>query len=166
MIKDNLNSVNKARVEVNAIESIENVIKTYRQNVQLNVKLCKNKLAEVKKMGSYASANFTRTINKLVEKCDQVAEIPHKESRFLGFGDDVYEMTLSQFSEFKKNLEAIKTVGNQSKNLSDERMNIEKNIVIAVDDYQKAVQLEMKWDDLNATFTKIVASFNSAIANG
>jgi hypothetical protein len=44
-------------------------------------------------------------------------------------------------------------------------MDIEKNIVMAVDDYQKTVQLEIKWDDLNDTFTKIVASFNSAIAN-
>ncbi len=165
LILKHLNSVNKARVEVNAIESIENVIKTYRQNVQLNVKLCKNKLAEVKKLGSSISANFMQTVNNLAKNCDQVAGIPHEETRWLGIADNVYEMSLIQYSEFKKKLDAIKTIGNQSKKLSDKRMDIEKNIVMAVDDYQKTVQLEIKWDDLNDTFTKIVASFNSAIAN-
>lgn len=154
-----LNSVNKARVEVNAIESIRNIMKKYKRYVHLDVERCRDLASSVRGEGSNTSALFTRSVNSLIKKCETVGDIPSFKSHF--FSADVYEMTSSEHADFEKGLDNIKDISKKSKELYEKRMEIEKDIVNRSKDYQDKIQLELKWDDLISIFEKHVQLFNS-----
>ena len=154
-----LNSVNKARVEVNAIESIRKVMKKYKSDVHTAVENCRNLYLSASDDGSKKSAQFTRSVNNLIKKCEIVGDIPSYKEHF--FTANVYEMTYSEYTSFKDGLTNIKNISQKSKDLYEERMDIENDIVSRLKEFQDKVQLEKKWDDLISIFEKYVQLFNS-----
>ncbi len=165
LILEYLNSVSKARVEVNAIKTLEKVVDSYRQKAHDEVEKSKGVLARAKSDGNEAMRIFSQTVDELKRACDDVAEMPSRKEHGLIWKETVFEMTPSGFSEFKEKLELVKEISKRSEVISNARTEFEQEIVKSVDDCQKAVQLEMKWEKLSDTFRKIVASFNSTVAN-
>ena len=158
-----LNSVNKARVEVDAIESIKRVLDSYKQGIHSEIEQYKSQIEYARIEGEKTSSIFTQTMYELIRKCDQVSKMPQRESRFLGFGDDVYSMSLSRFSEFDSNLKKISEISKTSKELYEKRMEIENKIAIRSKEFREKIQLENKWDDLISIFESYVREFNSTI---
>lgn len=165
LILEYLNSVSKARVEVNAIKTLEKVVDSYRQKAHDEVEKSKGVLARARSDGNEAMRIFSQTVDELKRACDDVAEMPNRKEHGLIWKETVFEMTPSGFSEFKEKLELVKEISKRSEVISNARTEFEQEIVKSVDDCQKAVQLEIKWEKLSDTFRKIVASFNSTVAN-
>lgn len=165
LILEYLNSVSKARVEVNAIKTLEKVVDSYRQKAHDEVEKSKGVLARARSDGNEAMRIFSQTVDELKRACDDVAEMPNRKEHGLIWKETGFEMTPSGFSEFKEKLELVKEISKRSEVISNARTEFEQEIVKSVDDCQKAVQLEIKWEKLSDTFRKIVASFNSTVAN-
>ena len=155
-----LNSVNKARVEVNAIESIWSIMDKYKSDIHSKVVSCKSLAESARGAGSNTSAQFTRSVNNLVKKCETVGDIPSWNEHW--FSANVYEMSPAQHSDFEKGLDDIKSISKKTKELYEKRMDIEKDIVSRSKDFQEKVQLESKWDDLISVFERLVQKFNAS----
>lgn len=159
-ILKHLNSVNKARVEVNAIESIRSIMEKYKSVVHLNVECCKSLAESARGAGSNTSAQFFRSVNNLITKCETVGDIPSWKEHWLSA--NVYEMTPSQHSDFEEGLDDIKNISKKTKELYEKRMDIEKDIVSRSKDFQEKVQLELKWDKLISVFERHVQKFDES----
>lgn len=159
-ILKHLNSVNKVRVEVNAIESIRSIMKKYKSVVHLNVERCKSLAESARGAGSNTSAQFTRSVNNLIKKCETIGDIPSKNWRIIG--GDRYEMSPSEYSDFEGGLVDIKNISKKSKELYEKRMDVEKDIVSRSKEFQEKVQLEQKWDELISVFERHVQKFNAS----
>lgn len=153
-----LNSVNKASVEVNAIESIRNIMKKYKRDIHSKVVKCKSLAESARGEGSNTSAQFTRSVNNLIKKCETVGDIPSWKKHLLSA--NVYEMSPTQHSDFEKGLDDIKNISKKTKELYEKRMDIEKDIVGRSKEFQDKVQLELKWDELISVFERHAQQFN------
>ena len=153
-----LNSVNKASVEVNAIESIRNIMKKYKRDIHSKVVKCKSLAESARGEGSNTSAQFTRSVNNLIKKCETVGDIPSWNEHL--FSANVYEMSPTQHSDFEKGLDDIKNISKKTKELYEKRMDIEKDIVSRSKEFQDKVQLELKWDELISVFERHAQQFN------
>lgn len=153
-----LNSVNKASVEVNAIESIRNIMKKYKRDIHSKVVKCKSLAESARGEGSNTSAQFTRSVNNLIKKCETVGDIPSWKEHLLSA--NVYEMSPTQHSYFEKGLDDIKNISKKTKELYEKRMDIEKDIVGRSKEFQDKVQLELKWDELISVFERHAQQFN------
>ena len=153
-----LNSVNKASVEVNAIESIRNIMKKYKRDIHSKVVKCKSLAESARGDGSNTSAQFTRSVNNLIKKCETVGDIPSWNKHL--FSANVYEMSPTRHSEFEKGLDDIKNISKKTKELYEKRMDIEKDIVGRSKEFQDKVQLELKWDELISVFERHAQQFN------
>lgn len=153
-----LNSVNKASVEVNAIESIRNIMKKYKRDIHSKVVKCKSLAESARGEGSNTSAQFTRSVNNLIKKCETVGDIPSWNEHW--FSANVYEMSPTQHSAFEKGLDDIKNISKKTKELYEKRMDIEKDIVSRSKEFQDKVQLELKWDELISVFERHAQQFN------
>lgn len=153
-----LNSVNKASVEVNAIESIRNIMKKYKSDIHSKVVKCKSLAESARGDGSNTSAQFTRSVNNLIKKCETVGDIPSWNKHL--FSANVYEMSPTRHSEFEKGLDDIKNISKKTKELYEKRMDIEKDIVGRSKEFQDKVQLELKWDELISVFERHAQQFN------
>ena len=116
--------------------SRDSFVQALRDDLSDLVKLSDNQVSLAQKNLSDSKANqrgivenFEGCLNSVCNSCISASRIPHRHETWLGFGDDVYKMTVSEFNRMDSYLTEVC-------NKSEELKNLFNSVVGAASDVQ------------------------------